>query len=392
MTLHDQAPRALQIQFGRRGNAQTYEGTGWSVPENGHTWSIGHESTLVVPCPAFRRRAIVFISVWPHVQTGSLAQQRIQMEVNGVPAARLIATREQILAGGIPRQALAGYDSLTIRLRHPDAARPIDFPQGHPTDARRLGVSYRSIVIEEMAPDEAAIAVAMRAVLRQPAASRALTSAPDLTADAARRETAAFLPRFQNLGDDCEFGIFQREMGVEALGLLRFASIALEDVRRGLANGFAGLGDDDALEIRQIDAPDHDFMARDAGYGMLYHTGRYPGQIDPVLLKTQEQRRLRFLARKFKEDTALDDQVFVVKRRDGVVLEEVARLFAALRRRGRSRLIWMREAEGGIPPGTAELLTDGLVAAYVDRFDVAPLKNVNVAGWMSACRAAMLLL
>jgi hypothetical protein len=392
VALNHEASRALRIQFGRAGDAHTYEGTGWSAPEKGHTWSLGRQSTLVVPCPAFRRRAIFFISVWPHLQTGALTQQRIQIEVNGVPAARLIATREQILAGGIPRQALAGFDTLTIRLRHPDAARPIDFPQGHPTDARCLGVSYRAIRIEEMAPDEAQISVAMRAVLRNPAATRALKTAPELTASAAIRDAAEFLPRFQSLGDDCEFGIFQREVGVEALGLLRFASVALEDVRRGLADGFAGLGDEDQLEIRQVDVPDHDFMAHDASYGMLYHTGRYPGQIDPVVLKAKERQRLRFLARKFIEDAALDDQIFVVKRRDGVAPEEVARLFAALRRRGRSRLIWMREAEGGVAPGTAERLTDGLVAAYVDRFDVAPLKNVDVAGWVAACRAAMLLL
>ena len=47
--------------------------------------------------------------------------------------------------------------------------------------------------------------------------------------------------RFESLGDNCEFGLFQRMCNAEPLGLFRFAGGYLPEIIRGLNSGFSGL-------------------------------------------------------------------------------------------------------------------------------------------------------
>ena len=70
---------------------------------------------------------------------------------------------------------------------------------------------------------------------------------------------ASVLERFESLGGGsdtrggwaygCEFGIFQRHRGVEPLGLLRWASIAIEDLTNGIAESFSGFDDVSTLNV-----------------------------------------------------------------------------------------------------------------------------------------------
>ncbi len=382
--------RRVQLNFSRNGDAKPYLKSGWSLPEGQHTWSIGPESTLVVPSPGFRNRATLSVTGWPHLQPGWLTRQRILITVNGAELGRLVMLRRSTLTGIIPRQALLGQDTLTITLRHPDAASPTDFPS--PTeqfDTRILGVAYHRLTIEEMDDDLAKLSARIRKTIKTPVPERRLVAAPVIPASAARTEAAGFLKHFQSLGDDCEFGIVQRHTGIEPLGLFRFCKVAIEHIIGGFQAGFAGMAEDENFQIVEYThAPGHDYMGRERKYGMLYHTHRLPGQIDPDLLKTQEMARLRFMARKIMEDAALPDQIFVVKRKQRLLVEEVARLVLALRDCGPSQLVWVCEAYDDIPPGTAERVTDRLIVAYVDRIDVAPLREVSLESWIAACRAA----
>jgi hypothetical protein len=390
---HPEEKRALRINFSKHGNARPFQQGGWSRPEGGHTWSTGTESVMEIPCPEFRRRCIFYLSGWPHTQPDLLPSQRIHMTVNGVRVARLTMTKNQTLVGGIPRRTLQGCTALKIELHHPDAARPSSFPNGNALDTRALAVSYKELLIEELDPDAARLSVQIRAALKKPPAERSFVTAPALKLEQAKTETAQFLPNFQSLGDDCEFGIVQREAGVDPLGLFRFCLVSLTNVTNGIIRDFAGIADEDHFEIVEYthDAA-HDYMGRENTYGMLYHTRRYPGKDDPNVLKTQEMQRLKFMARKFLEDIELPDRIFVAKRKQGLAPDEIAKLLALLHRRGQSQLLWVSEAPPGIAPGSAERLAEKLVAAYVDRIDVAPLKDVSVESWITACRSAWALL
>ena len=80
----------------------------------------------------------------------------------------------------------------------------------------------------------------------------------DLTAWAAAR-TGLTLPdlafRFESVGENCEFGLFQRRCDAEPLGLLRFSSTFMRNLIRGVQSGFAGLGENEDIEPRLEGGP-----------------------------------------------------------------------------------------------------------------------------------------
>jgi hypothetical protein len=71
---------------------------------------------------------------------------------------------------------------------------------------------------------------------------------------------------------------------------------------------------------------------------------------------------------------------------------EILPLFLALRRYGNNTLLWVVPAENGRTPGTVEVVMDGLLKAYIDRF--APDENAHAlsfAVWMKICANAYLI-
>ncbi len=171
--------------------------------------------------------------------------------------------------------------------------------------------------------------------------------------------------------------------------MFRFASVSIANLTRGIEGGFADIASPENVSIiRYAHAPAHDYMGYERNYGMLYHTQRHPEHVEAETLRGQEIKRLKLLARKFMEDVVLGEHLFVVKRKQPLLAEEVSCLITALRRKGSAWLLWVREADGQHPPGTAELVTTGLIAGYIDRIDVSPLKNISVDCWAAVCCAA----
>ncbi|GAA5234655.1 hypothetical protein FOZ76_20690 [Verticiella sediminum] len=135
---------AGQIVPGRRlGFSETDEqaagwlGSGWSHREPWGTWSAAREAELVLPLDTARVRALD-LELQPLLGPG-LERQRIEVLVDGVPAARA-----ELAAAGVVRVALpapapeAGVRLVRIGFRIPDAARPADLGTG--ADHRLLGL------------------------------------------------------------------------------------------------------------------------------------------------------------------------------------------------------------------------------------------------------------
>jgi hypothetical protein len=194
--------------------------------------------------------------------------------------------------------------------------------------------------------------------------------------------------RFESLGDNCEFGLVQRVMGAEPLGLLRFSYIELRQLLRGLRCGFDRLGDPDTTEI-SIFGVDKEIVVSESLYGMTYHTYQYESQIDLDTVHRQQVTRLSFLRRKLLEDIGNGEKIFVLKRTRPLRPEEVLPLYAVLNELGRNWLLWMLPSDATHPPGTVELLLPGLLRGYIDRF--APNENahdLSFDAWTAVCKAA----
>jgi hypothetical protein len=261
----------------------------------------------------------------------------------------------------IPAALVAGPGPVRLLFLHPDFRRPMDFGGG--TDDRQLSFSVRSLRLYRILPRSA------------------LSSGPPLPLN-------QMIMGFESLGDNCEFGLVQRVMGAEPLGLFRFAYIELPLLVRGLRSGFVGLGDPGTVEVT-VDSGDREYMVRESVYGMTYHTFQYEQQISIETVREQQSARLHFLRRKLMDDIAAGEKIFVLKRLPPLRPEEVMSVFATLNEQGRNWLLWVVPSDAAHPPGMVEILLPGLLRGYMDRF--APKENahgLSREAWTSLCVAA----
>jgi hypothetical protein len=174
--------------------------------------------------------------------------------------------------------------------------------------------------------------------------------------------------------------------------LLRFSSTFIRNLIRGIDTGFDGLGAPQDIEPRLEGGDRKEFMIHEKKFGLVYHTFVYEGQRSLWLLREQESARLNFLRRKFMEDLAGAEKIFVYKRNKTVAEEEVLPLLMALNRYGHNTLLWVVPAAQDRPAGTVEVAMPGLLKGYIDRF--APDSNAHdfsFDGWLRVCANACIL-
>jgi hypothetical protein len=201
---------------------------------------------------------------------------------------------------------------------------------------------------------------------------------------------------FENLGDNCEFGLVQRSVGIEPLGLFRFAGFyipiekRLESLAAALDADLEGLGGPGSVvvELQGVEGT-REFIARETGYNLMYHTFALEGTVDAETLCVRECQRLGFLRRKLIDDLSVGEKIWIWKSKATLSLDDIMPLLTALRRHGPNKLLWVVEADSNHEPGTAEPLLDDLVVGYVERF--APYENatdISPLSWLQVCQVA----
>src|SRR3954454_11670711 len=91
----------------------------------------------------------------------------------------------------------------------------------------------------------------------------------DLPTDAkAALEDRELVLHFESVGDNCELGLVQRQVGAEPLGLLRFSGAPLRSLLRGLASRFHGIADPESIRIHEENG---EFMVKLIRYDFYYH-------------------------------------------------------------------------------------------------------------------------
>lgn len=364
---------ALTLEFGRDGNADTYLGNGWSAGEDGFRWMVGATSELWLEHPGQGCDCILELVLRPFIASPQLTRQPLSILARGLEVGRASLTQVATLGFRIPAAVLDAPGPVRIELRHPGAAQPNALLGGR--DDRWLALSVQSARLWRLP------AAATSRLVATDRLARDLGTPPSTTPD-------ALVMRFESLGDNCEFGLVQRRCGQEPLGLLRFASIELRELLRGVRAAFAGLGDPRGLEL-DVDAKDGEYVVRDAGYGITYHTFQYRDQVTVDGLVTQQSVRLKFLVRKLMEDMRTAEKIFVVKRNQPLTEAEILPLYASLRAAAGNILLWVEPADPAHPPGSVEEVLPGLLKGYVARF--APPENaydLDLDSWLAVCAAA----
>ena len=352
----------LHLRFGAGGDVAHYLGGGWSAEEPDGRWMIGAgtEVWLENPGPGSGDLLLEVDMGLMGSPDGPVAQ-RLAVGVRGQAVAQVVVRRPGAMSFHVPAALVAAPGPVRLLFLHPDFRRPVDL--GGSTDDRELSLHMRTLRLSRINPRPA------------PAAGPVLPVADMIT-------------RFESLGDNCEFGLVQRRLGAEPLGLCRFSFIEQRSLLSGLRSGFEGLAEPGTVDVT-IEGSDQEFIVRETVYGMTYHTFETADRTDMETVRARQVPRLKFLRRKLMEDVAGGTRIFVMKRNEPLAPEEVLTIYSALNERGQNWLLWMSTADERHSAGTVEYLLPGLLRGYVDRF--APAENahdLSLDVWRAVCEGA----
>lgn len=384
----------LTISFAARGNSLVYLGGGWARSEEEFTWGIGAESHLMFPRLPSANEYVLTLDVVPFVHPPELPSQRLIVSINDTVVGSTEIARPTLLGYHIPAGLARRPDRMLVTLQHPDAACPKNFPGGADDRSLAFAVFEAKIYRVMSATDHPRLPTGLMlgGSRERDFGAQVYT---DLTEWATTR-TGLTIPeialRFESLGENCEFGLFQRRCEAEPLGLLRFSSTFMRNLIRGIDNSFEGLGEIEDIDPRLEGGARKEYMIHEKKFGLVYHTFVFEGQRSVWLMREQESARLKFLRRKFMEELESTDKIFVYKFGAGVSDEEILPLYMALNCYGEATLLWVVPAERDRPTGAVEVVMPGLLKGYIDRF--APEDNahdLSFDGWLRICANACVL-
>lgn len=202
-----------------------------------------------------------------------------------------------------------------------------------------------------------------KATARSGAAEPQAAPAPVAQDDAAALKRLVL--RFEGLGDHCEFGIVQRRLGGDPIGLFRFAAISAETLTGLLGESFAKLGDPAFTELGVT--PHEEYLVRDTRGLYHMHTFVSRGSVDEAKFLRQQVVRLGYLKKKLVEDLEEGQKIFVHKSSHERISDKAAAaLHAAVERFGRNILLVIRGAEDGHAAGSVSVLRDRLLVGHVN--------------------------
>jgi hypothetical protein len=189
---------------------------------------------------------------------------------------------------------------------------------------------------------------------------------------------------FDSIGMDCEFGGVQRRAGFNPPGLLRFGSISLGNLMRGLETGFEGIGAWDSVEIFW---KTNEYYCLDKLYGLSYHTCVRDQGADTDSLRERETKRLPFLARLLRENLTQARKILVSKHGAPLNDQQLLRLHETLRHYGPNTVLRVEPSESVNEP-VLKRVGAGLLRVFVPR-PVAPAPLyplMTYEQWINMCR------
>lgn len=185
---------------------------------------------------------------------------------------------------------------------------------------------------------------------------------------------------FEGMGDHCEFGIVQRRLGAEPIGLFRFAAISARTLTGLLNDGLAALGDPAYIELGLTS---HDeYLVRDTRGLYHMHCFVQRGSVDEARFLRQQITRLGYLKKKLIEDLETGEKVFVHKSSLAPITDaEAVALHDSVLRYGPNSLLVLRCGADATQAGEVEILRPGLMVGHL----ATPYEDheaaIDEAGW-----------
>ena len=198
---------------------------------------------------------------------------------------------------------------------------------------------------------------------------------------------------FESLGDNCEFGFVQRQLGYEPGGLLRWAI-----AQPGVLAKFIRLGCKGLYKFENL-SPSASDMVKDAGTGLFFHSGMI--SVDGVFADNEptrkeiwesEYEKIDYLKEKLLKQIVTGSKIFVYKTNLNVSESEATDLADALESSGPARLLCVRQDDTRLV-GDVYHYRHNLYFGTIDRF--APYNradDVSLEAWKTLLRNASTLI
>ena len=201
-------------------------------------------------------------------------------------------------------------------------------------------------------------------------------------------EAGSVLRRFESLGNNCEFGLVQRHFGIEQNSLLRWGTCqhGLPGLMDAFRSRFARAGDSVSLSFFGAE-----YISRDDTHALVFHTGRFEGDIRPEVLLRNEKTRIGYLARNLMEDMENGSKIFVYKDNNEPDEADIVALIDELHTIGPITLLWITASRDAAKVGKVHVMRPGLLRGYIDRFsrqeNVHEYCSFDV--WLQLCNSAL---
>jgi hypothetical protein len=202
-------------------------------------------------------------------------------------------------------------------------------------------------------------------------------------------ETCHDIPRllllFAGLGENCDFGVVQRAVGIEPFGLFRFAACNATDLGDLLRTRFRRLAEPEDLWLEE--GPRGEYWVKSRHCSFAAHTDRYVGRDDPLIVLGSQIEKARYLKAKLIRDLSRGRKLFVFKGETDITA--IREIVVQLRTYGPNWLVWVCVADAAHLPGSVERLSEGLLRGFVSRFgtyDGDP--SLPVEEWVAVCANA----
>jgi len=135
------------INFSINGNGEPYLNSGWGVPQNGFTWTVGKSSNMTLPVST-TESLMLEATLSPFVVKGKLDRQHINVYANGEKVAQWIAESNGLYKAVIPAH-LTSDGLLELRFDLPDATSQTLL--GLNSDAAVLGMQMQKLTLNNLA-------------------------------------------------------------------------------------------------------------------------------------------------------------------------------------------------------------------------------------------------
>jgi len=368
----------IVLGFGSGGTGIPHLLSGWARPEETHTWSLGTSSTLRVDRPDGAGDTYLELAVNPYTQPS--AQRRLTIRVNGTRVGEDHIGGEGILGYKLPP---SDKSPLLIEIGTDAVASPAELGLG--ADTRPLGFMVRELRLIRVRPKPQADATALPPIK--------IPSPRDAMGRTVAALTGGLDPRglslcFEGLGHNCEFGLFQKHLGADPVGLLRYAGITLDNLVAGLRRGFEGIGDELVVRIHPTPNGRGEFLVYDDRFKVGLHSFSSPADTTAETVLADHRGRLRFARRRLTKLLETGERIFLFQRPGQITRAHALVLLNLLQGWGPNALLYV-DQDPRLPSGAVEQVGYGLFHGKLDR--MAPADDVgdlDLLGWLSLCANA----